>query len=243
MNHSASKTSIKLTKNITKVYTMKKQILTIIASFLLLGSTSNAIEFGIGVSGSMALVSAEGTETETSNTGAEGSVRDASVDAMTGVGSIFAEVILDNGFVFGAEIVPMSADVSDATHSRADTSVAASGEGVTGTNTRTADAEVENFTTLYTEIPLGGMFIKAGLSQIDINTLENNLTNGGSYKNDTVDGVTYGLGVRGEWAGFYTKLAMERTNFDEYVSSSGTTNTITADLDVDQIKFSIGKAF
>ena len=223
---------------------MKKQILTIIASFMLFTS-ANAIEFGIGVSGSMALVSAEGTETESANTGAEGSVRDASVDAMTGVGSIFAEVILDEfyGITIGAEIVPMSADVSDSTHSRSDTSVAASGEGVTGTNTRTADAEVENFTTLYTEIPLGGIFIKAGLSQIDINTLENALTNGGTYKNDTVDGVTYGLGIKGEWAGFYTKLAMERTDFDEYVSSSGTTNTITADLDVDQIKFSIGKAF
>ena len=221
---------------------MKKQILTIIASFMLFTS-ANAIEFGIGVSGSMALVSAKGTETESANTGAEGSVRDASVDAMTGVGSIFAEVILDNGITFGAEIVPMSADVSDSTHSRSDTSVAASGEGVTGTNTRTADAEVENFTTIYTEIPVGGLFVKAGLSQIDINTLENNLTNGSSYKNDTVDGVTYGIGIKGEWAGFYTKLAMERTDFDEYVSSSGTTNTITADLDVDQIKFSIGKAF
>ena len=223
---------------------MKKQILTIIASFMLFTS-ANAIEFGIGVSGSMALVSAEGTETESANTGAEGSVRDASVDAMTGVGSIFAEVILDEfyGITIGAEIVPMSADVSDATHSRSDTSVAASGEGVTGTNTRTADAEVENFTTIYTEIPVGGLFVKAGLSQIDINTLENNLTNGSSYKNDTVDGVTYGIGIKGEWAGFYTKLALERTNFDEYVSASGTTNTITADLDVDQIKFSIGKAF
>ena len=223
---------------------MKKQILTIIASFMLFTS-ANAIEFGIGVSGSMALVSAEGTETESANTGAEGSVRDASVDAMTGVGSIFAEVILDEfyGITIGAEIVPMSADVSDSTHSRSDTSIAASGEGVTGTNTRTADAEVENFTTIYTEIPVGGLFVKAGLSQIDINTLENNLTDGSSYKNDTVDGVTYGIGIKGEWAGFYTKLAMERTNFDEYVSASGTTNTITADLDVDQVKFSIGKAF
>ena len=223
---------------------MKKQILTIIASFMLFTS-ANAIEFGIGVSGSMAMVSAEGTETESANTGAEGSVRDASVDAMTGVGSIFAEVILDEfyGITIGAEIVPMSADVSDATHSRTDASIAASGEGTTGTVTRTADAEVENFTTIYTEIPVGGLFVKAGLSQIDINTLENNLTNGSSYKNDTVDGVTYGIGIKGEWAGFYTKLAMERTNFDEYVSSSGTSNTITADLDVDQIKFSIGKAF
>ena len=85
--------------------------------------------------------------------------------------------------------------------------------------------------------------LAAGLSQIDINTLENNLTNGGSYKNETVDGITYGIGVKGELAGFYTKIAMERTNFDEYVSSSGTGNTITADLDVDQIKFSIGKTF
>ncbi len=221
---------------------MKKQFLIIVASLLIFNS-ANAIEFGIGVSGSMAMVTADGKETETSNTGVESSTRDASVDAMTGVGSIFAEAILDNGVAFGVEIVPMSADVSDATHKRTDTSVAASGEGVTGTNTRTADAEVENFTTLYVEYPLGGLFVKAGLSQIDINTLENNLTNGGSYKNETVDGITYGIGVKGELAGFYTKIAMERTNFDEYVSSSGTGNTITADLDVDQIKFSIGKTF
>ncbi len=223
---------------------MKKQILTIIASFLLFTSAS-AIEYGIGVSGSMAMVNADGKETESSNTGAEASIQTAAVDAMTPIGSIFAEVMFDNGLTVGAEIVPMSADVSDATHSRADTSVAASGEGVTGTNTRTADAEVENFTTLYVEYALGGnpVYVKAGLSQIDINTLENNLTNGGKYANDTVDGYTYGLGVKGEFSGFYTKLAYERTDFDTYVSASGTGNTITADLDVEQIKLSIGKAF
>ena len=65
---------------------MKKQILTIIASLFLFNS-ANAIEipgmtFGIGVSGSMALVSAEGKETESANTGVEGSVRDAEVDAL-----------------------------------------------------------------------------------------------------------------------------------------------------------------
>ena len=221
---------------------MKKQILTIFAS-LLLFTSANAIEFGIGVSGSLATVKASGSESETTNTGAEASVRDASVDNMTGIGSIFAEVILDNGIVFGAEIVPMSADVSDAKHERSEASIAASGEGVTGTNTRKASAEVENFTTIYTEVPVGGMFIKAGFSQIDINTLENKLTDGGSYKNDTVDGYTIGLGVKGEWMGFYTKLSGERTDFDEYVGSSGTTNTIKADLDVNQLKFSIGKAF
>ena len=227
---------------------MKKQILTIVASLLLFTSANAFVEipnmtFGIGVSGSMAQVKASGSETESANTGAEASTRDASVDAMSPIGAIFAEIILDNGLTFGAEIVPMSADVSDATHSRAETSIAASGEGVTGTNTRTADAEVENFTTFYTEIPLGAMYVKAGLSQIDINTLETNLTNGSSYKNDTVDGYTLGIGLKGEWAGFYTKLALERTDFDEYVAASGTNNTIRADLDVNQVKFSLGKAF
>lgn len=220
---------------------MKKQILTIIAS-LLLFANANAIEFGIGVSGSIATVSASGSETESANTGAEASTRDASVDAMSGIGSVFAEVILDGGLTFGAEIVPMSADVSDATHSRTETSIAASGEGVTGSNTRTADAEVENFTTIYAEIPLGAMYVKAGWSQIDINTLETNLSNGSSYKNDTLDGITYGIGVKGEWAGYYTKLGGEITDFDTY-SSTSQTNTITADVDVKQIKFSIGKAF
>ena len=222
---------------------MKKHILTIIAS-LMLFTSANAMTFGVGVSGSMALVSAEGKETESANTGVEGSVRDAEVDALTPVGSIFAEVILDNGITFGAEIVPMSADVTDATHSRTEASIAASGEGVTGTNTRTADAEVENFTTLYAEFPIltNGMYAKIGFSQIDINTLETNLTNGSAYKNDTVDGYTLGIGLKGEWNGFYTKLSGERTDFDDYKSTSQT-NTITADLDVNQIKFSIGKAF
>ena len=220
---------------------MKKQILTIIAS-LLLFTNASAMEFGIGISGAIATVSAEGDETESANTGVEGSVRSAEVDAMSGVGSVFAEVILDNGLTFGAEIVPMSADVTDATHQRTDTSVTASGEGVTGTNTRKADAEVENFTTIYAEVPIGALFLKAGISQIDVNTLETNLENGVSYKNDTLDGITYGIGIKGEYAGFYTKLAGEITDFDEYKSTSQT-NTITADVDLKQIKFSIGKAF
>jgi len=228
---------------------MKKQILTIIASLLLFNS-ANAIEipgmtFGIGVSGSMAIVEASGTETESSpGTEAETSTRAASVDAMSGIGSVFAEVILDNGLTFGAELVPMSADVSDATHSRTDTSETAAGEGTTGTNTKTADAEVENFTTLYAEFPIltDGMYAKVGISQIDINTLEKSLSNGSTYKNDTLDGYTIGLGIKGEWNGFYTKLAGERTDFDDYKSTSQT-NTITADVDVSQIKFSIGKAF
>ena len=222
---------------------MRKQFITIIASLFLFAS-ANAIEFGVGISGALATVNAQGSESESTNTGAEASIRTTEVDnAFAAIGSVFAEVILGNGLTFGVEMVPTSADVSDATHKRTDVAIAASGEGTVGTIVREAKAEVENFTTLYTEIPVYGMYLKAGLSQIDVNVNETAQTNGGSYKNDTLDGITYGIGIKGEWMGFYTKLGGERTDFDTYTATSGTTNTLTADLDVTQFKFSIGKAF
>ena len=222
---------------------MKKQIITIIASLFLFAS-ANAIEFGVGLSGALATVNAQGSESESTNTGAEASIRNTEVDnAFTGIGSVFAEVILGNGLTVGVEMVPMSADVSDATHKRTDVAIATAGEGTVGTIVREAKAEVENFTTLYTEIPVYGMYLKAGLSQIDVNVNETAQTNGGSYANKTLDGITYGIGIKGEWMGFYTKLGGERTDFDTYKATSGTTNTLTADLDVTQFKFSIGKAF
>ena len=238
--------AIQLLTTKESIYTMKKNIITIVASLFLFAS-ANALEFGVGLSGSLATVNATGSEAEGSNTGAEASIRSIDVDnAFLPVGSVFAEAIFGNGLTFGIEMVPMTADVSDATHSRTDAAIATAGEGTVGTIVREAKAEVENFTTIYTEIPLGNFYVKAGLSQIDVNTNETAQTDGGTYGNDTLDGVTFGAGIKGEWAGFYTKLGAERTDFDSYKATSssiGTGHTVTADLDVTQIKFSIGKAF
>ena len=76
------------------------------------------------------------------------------VDAITPVGSIYAEAILDSGWALGFEIVPMSAEVTDKTHSRTDVSIAASGEGVTGTNynddaSNWFDGDTSNAASLY----------------------------------------------------------------------------------------------
>ena len=221
---------------------MKKIIIALFVSSLMF-SSAQAIEYGVGVTGALAFVKADGKETETTNTGAEASVRTASVDAMTPTASIYAEVVFPY-ITLGYEIVPMSADVTDKVIRRTDASVAAAGEGVIGTNNRDADAEVENFQTFYAEVPLvGGFYVKAGISKIDLNTLETVPNNGGSYKNDTLDGVTYGAGVKGEIGGFTTKISGEVTNFDTYTALSGTTNKIQADLDMSQIKFSLGKQF
>ena len=207
----------------------------------MLTTSAYAGSFGVGISGSLALVDADGEETE--GTAADTSTRTADVNNIAGIGTIFAEYIMDSGMAVGIEHVPMSADVSDDVHERSDTSVAGSGEGVTGTNTRKASAEVSNFNTLYVEYPIGGAFIKAGFSQIDVETGENALTNGGTYGNETLDGYTLGLGVKGELGSYYTKANIEYTDFEELSLNSSSNNSIKANLDVTQFKFSIGKVF
>ena len=49
--------------------------------------------------------------------------------------------------------------------------------------------------------------------------------------------------MKGELAGYYTKTSVEFTDFEELSLTSTTSNTIKADLDVLQFKFSIGRSF
>jgi len=217
------------------------KILLLAASLIMFNSTSFS-EVGIGVTGIIAKINAEGSETE--GTAADTSTRNAEVDNVVAYGSIYLENTLDNGLTVGLEYVPFSADVSDATHERSDTSVAGSGEGVTGTNTRKADAEVENFRTIYAEIPVKRMYLRVGFSQIDVNTKENALTNGGTYGDATLDGYNIGVGVKGTAPnGLNTKLSLEYVDFEDLSLSSSTNNSINADLDMLNLKLAIGKSF
>lgn len=218
---------------------MKKYIYIILFSFGVV--TGLKADFSMGVSGSLALIDASGTETE--GTAADTSDRSKSVDNMAGIAAIFAEKTLDNGATIGFEIVPFSADVSDKTHERTESSVAGSGEGVSGSNTRKADAEVEFFRTAYLEFPVKEALFKVGFSQIDVNTKENKLTNGGTYGDATLDGFTVGLGFKRDAGDVFYKGMLEYTDFETLKLSSSTNNKIEADLDVTQLKVYVGKAF
>ena len=224
---------------------MKKIILTIIASIALTGA-SLAGSFGIGVSGSMALVSAEGKE---DTGGSQTNQNNANVSELSQIGSIFAEYQFDNGIAFGIETVPFSADVSDKVHTRSETAVGVSGADANGAIVRTANAEVKNFNTIYGEYPIGPAYVKLGYSEIDVNTKEKAITDSGSYGNVTLSGATIGVGARGSlgvFGGLFTKTSLEHTKFEtlrlKSVGSS-TANSITANLDVTQFKFAVGKTF
>ncbi len=233
---------------------MKNKLLTVFTALIFTFSTTYlfAGNFNVGVLGSINQVEASGGE-KTSSPGVD--THNATVEnANVLMGSVYGEYEMD-GFSIGIEYTPGSADVSDKLKSRVETPLSITGTAATQSTsvTRQAQAEVEDYTVLYVEAPVfGDAFIKAGMAQIDVNTLENLGSNSGSYGNASLDGIVLGLGVKGTMAfndNVQYKFIVEKTTFDELsLTSSGNsvsteTNTITADLNVTSVKFGLGYKF
>ena len=229
-----------------------KKIITILATLMLTTMSINfakAEGFAVGVIGAYNMIEADGTETE--GTAADTSTRTKSVSNNVFTGSVFGEYSFtnvsyaDSGITFGVRYTPGSADVSDKVFSRTDT---AEGTGVAGSSTGSvtynAQAEVENYINYYLDLPLyKSMYVKAGWSQIDVNTKESGASTTGTYGNATLDGINYGVGVKGENGNIVWKLAYEATNFDTLNLTSSTSNKIKADLDTSEVNLSVGYKF
>jgi hypothetical protein len=227
-----------------------KALMTLIA-ISSLSSFAYAGSFGIGVSGNIASVSADGTETETANTGTENSVQTATAGNDFAFGSIFAEYNFGDSerFTLGVDWIPGTADVNSKTISRTDVNSDAN-ESNLQAGTRSANAEISDHVTYYAELGIaGGVYAKAGFAQVDIKTKENStITSGsatvGSYPDKTLDAWTYGLGYKGTFGtnGFY-KVEGYAIDYDTYSASSGTGNTVTANLDVVGAALKLGYKF
>jgi len=232
---------------------MKKQILTIFVSmmFALASSIANAGSFNVGVTGALAKVSASGTETTGAGNSGAANTNSASVDNDNiPIGSIFAEYQSDfYGLTLGFEHIPGAADVSDTVKTRNDIEASKTGDDTHNTAARAfkANAEVDNFNLVYVELPIyNQLFVGAGLSEMDVTTNEVASSNGGSYGNKKLDGEMYRVGFKGaigDNAGY--KVFYEMQDFDTLqLTSTGNsvaaeTNSISADLDVDMLKFAL----
>jgi hypothetical protein len=226
---------------------MKK--LNVLLSALLsifLFTSVQAGSLGIGVSGNVASVSADGTESEASNTGTENSVMTATAGNNFMFGSVYAEYALGDGenFVFGIEHVPFSGDINSKTLSRTDASIDTYTAQDTGTVK--ANAAIDNHTTYYVEVGAGGtgLYGKVGFAQVDIDVTQSNASGYGTYPDKTLDAWTYALGYK---AGFGDKGVVKVegfiTDYDSYSATSTTSNTVKADLDVVGAKLSLGYKF
>ena len=144
-------------------------LLSVMLSVLLITS-AQAGSLGLGASGNIASVSANGTETEgTSGSETENSVMTATAGNNFMFGSVYGEYAFgeNENFVFGIDYVPFSADINSKTLSRTDASQGAYTAQDTGTVK--ANAEISDHTTWYAELGLGaGVYVKAGYAEVDI---------------------------------------------------------------------------
>ena len=200
-----------------------------------------AADLTYGISGAIANLQADGSETETGSQTAE--TTSASVSNTFGTLSIFAEAKFDK-LALGLDYIPMDADVSDKTHSRTDTETSVSGtDTATSTSrTQTAAAEVSNHMTLYANYYVNdSLYLHLGYVDVDVNTNES-LDTGSKYGNASINGIQYGFGlqmtdnIRFEAA--YTDY--DNVSITSSVARTGVTtnNKISADLDTTQLKLS-----
>ena len=231
---------------------MKKIIITILAS-IMLGTTAFAGSVQIGTKVSTTFIEAEGNEKTTAGsvTGGAKNTNTASADNNVTLGSLYAEYSLGsdvwgsegNEITFGYQYTFGEADVSDTLSSRTDTAEDDAGSGTSGTKTYSANAEVSDYSNYYIEMPVqGALFVKLGMSQIDVITRED-ADHHGSYGDTTLDGMNYGVGMKGLYGPLQLKLAYEVTDWDGLNLTSTTSNKITADLDTDELALSVAYRF
>ena len=228
-----------------------KKIQALIAAFLLtlFGATKAYSDFAVGVSGGMAFIDATGTETEGSEQNSK------NVENDTGIASIFFEYTPEmfGGLTLGIDYIPGGADVSDQVKSRTDveTSVTGDADQTTTSRSQKAQAEIDQHITYYGKIDLAeGIYVKAGIVQADLNTLES-LGTGSKYGNDTLDGYTVGIGIEGDvYTNTFMRAEYTFTDYEEIslrssVARTGVSvnNKVTGDIDVSMLKLSLGYKF
>jgi len=204
---------------------------------------------GLGISGNVGTISAEGTETEASSgSETENSVRTATAGNNFAFGTAFLEYNFGDSerFTIGVDYVPGTADVNNKSLSRTDVTADAS-EANQQDGTRTANAEISDHITYYAELVLvEGFYVKAGIAQVDIKTKDSYTTGTyGTYPDKTLDATIFGLGVKGDLGdgNLFYKLEGTYHDYDNFSATSTTSNTVSASLDGYNGKLAIGMKF
>ena len=198
---------------------MKKLIIAI-SSLWLFASSAMSMDLSFGVSGNMAAYAAKGIE---KNFNEEGTAIDTTTEEYGAFkeeyGSILVEVGLNDVISLGVDYVPQVIETP--------TNVANKGEG----NENTVRAEFEDLTTVYAKVnmPLGGLYMKLGYSQVDVTSIE---TNANSYGNDSTSGATFGLGYNKEIAdGLSLRAEITGSQFENVKANNGQTNRTEIEVD------------
>ena len=234
---------------------MNNKLLSVIAFLAVALFSTNAFSgsFNIGAAGALAKIEASGTETPSLDT-SDSSDRSDEVTNDVFIGSLFAEYESDylGGLTLGFEMIPGSADVSDKVKKRTDTELSVTGTAkhTSLSRAQSAQAELNDHITLYAMQEVGDLYLKVGYVMVDLETTES-LATGSKYGNVDLNGVLIGAGTEFEVGNnAIGRLEFSHTAYESLELQSSATragvspnNLIEADLDVTQLKASIGYKF
>ena len=208
-----------------------KKLTSILSVVLSLFAFSAKADFTGGFSLVTGKYETDGSETEKSVTGVTSEVTSNSQSETFVGGSLFVEYMMDNGFALGVDYVPL--DVNLGQGSREDAEGDDPAENDNGA--RTAEAHIDGLTTIYAHVPIGPVYGILGYHDATIKTKESLPTS--SYGDVDLNGIQYGLGIKGENARF--ELAYSDFDDIEIVATGNTVandvkgqNKINADADV-----------
>ncbi len=222
---------------------MKKLILTVVFSFLYIGSASADFGLNMGASLQMGAFTADAHEDDTGHTAAPKD--NGSASGAVAYGSLFVEGVLADRFMFGVDYVPDALESETTETAKSDMGVAAQTQT---TVTNKVQVDFEDLTTLYAGFMLNeNLYVKAGVVTVDVITNED-MGTGAAYANTELDGSMFGIGYHNVLDnGVFVRLEGTIMDFDgASVTSTGTASTskITLDsLNGATGKISIGKSF
>lgn len=196
---------------------MKKLIIAITSAFMLFATSAMSMDLRptIGISGNVAGYAATGIEDNYNRLGTAIDETNRETGAFgTEYGSIFLEVGVNDAISIGIDYVANTIETPQNV-SKEDQS-----------NENKVKAHIEDLTTIYAKVnlPLGGTYLKLGISSADITSIED-MSSGNSYGNDSTSGMTVGIGYDHEVAnGFSIRAEVSAAEFDDVKANNGQTN-------------------
>ena len=191
---------------------MKKVLFILLAGFLSFGS-AQAIDLSVGVGANQAVFAATGKEFSCNESGSGCSSLDEYGAFETSYPSVFVEAGLNDAVSFGISYqggfdTPTNVVDRGKHDSKDRTSVSAS-----------FDQYFQGYVKV--NIPLGGLYMKAGMSQVEIKTNETTVS-GNSYPDTDTTGHMVGIGYEIETEkGVNVRLEIQGHAFDDVTVNNG----------------------
>ena len=224
---------------------MKKIIVIVLAvsSIFFLTVTKTLAEWSAGVSASVGHFKATGQETE------DGEInKTVSTNLLEGKFSyptLFVEY--NTGLVsVGLDYIPGSVETTE--QARTDINIGDSAgvgnDGLGAAITNKASVELSRHVSLYALVPImdTGAFIKAGVSRMNVKTKES-LATGSTYPDTNMRGGSLSLGYQYDFDAGFIRAEVGVSEYDTVSATSSNGHKVTADVDGEWARISIGKTF